>query len=94
MPGLGQQYLPRPQFSLDNPYWRIPEMGFRIEYRPRLSARDFLYATSWEINRRFDVHGANCVRVAMQRSFWVNLRLGKVKNWILQGEGTNEQKAS
>lgn len=58
-PGLGQPLLPRPQFSSNNPYWQRPS-----KLSPPLTARDFLYASMWEINRRFDVHGAACVRAA------------------------------
>lgn len=47
-------------------------------YLPRLNGRDFLYACFWEINKP-DVHGAHLVRQAMQRTFWINLRFGKIQ---------------
>lgn len=78
MSGVGHDLLPRPQFSSDNPLWRIPQVqGLHRQYWPRLSARDFLYATTWEMYRR-DVHGANCVRRAMERTFWINLKYGRI----------------
>lgn len=65
MNGLGQKYLPRPSFSAANPYWRDPRIqGVYKEYQPKLSAQDFMYASTWEIWRRFDVHMAWCVRQA------------------------------
>lgn len=80
MPGVGQELLPlpRPSFSSENPFWRIPQIeGIKKEYRPRLSARTFLYACTWELWRR-DWFGANCVRRAMERTFWLNLRFVKI----------------
>jgi hypothetical protein len=77
MPGMGQKYLPRPQFSSENPYWwgRDDRMTFlRHELRPKPTAKDFLYATTWEIWRR-DVHMANCVRIAVQRTVRINFRV-------------------
>ena len=81
MPGVGQPLLPRPNFSSDNPYWRNPadRWGWvMLEARPKLTAQDFLFATSWEMWRK-DIHGACLVRQAMMRSFWVNMRFSKLK---------------
>lgn len=77
-PGLGQQYLPRPQFSSENPYWYNPAERWPFllpDYRPRMTAQDFLYATTWEIWRR-DTHMANCIRIAMQRTLRINWYMG------------------
>lgn len=41
-------------------------------YRPRLSAKDFLYASIWEISRPYDTHGAYCCRSAMLLTLKVN----------------------
>jgi hypothetical protein len=46
--------LPRPQFSPVNPYWVDPRKFWgwlRPNVRPRLSAIDFLYACTWEMER-------------------------------------------
>lgn len=78
MTGVGQQFLPTPQFSSENPFWKNPAAthGFLSPaYRPRLSAQDFLYATTWEIWRR-DHHMAYCVRVATQNTVNLNWHVG------------------
>jgi hypothetical protein len=68
-----------PTFSSDNPHWPTDRFLFvRPEYRPQLTAHDFLFATTWELWKR-DIHGAYCVRSAMQRSFWINLRCNRLK---------------
>src|SRR5271154_326393 len=77
MSGLGQQFLPKPQFSSVNPYWQDPAKSwgqFASYVRPLLSARDFLYATTWEI-WRWDIHGAFCVRQATIRTVRINTRM-------------------
>lgn len=79
MNGLGQPLLPRPEFSDMNPYWRDPRIkGVYPEYQPRLTAKDFYYASVWEIWRRFDVHMAYCVRQAtvntVRMNWWFDLR--------------------
>jgi hypothetical protein len=80
MPGLGQAFLPKPAFSTDNPYWVDPARYWGwlpSQFWPKLSARDYLYATTWEI-RRWDVHGAYCSREALintikvQWRFWLH----------------------
>jgi hypothetical protein len=74
MPGVGQQFLPKPQFSSANPYWRNPadDWPFLLpDYRPKLSAQDFMFATTWEIWRP-DWHMANLVRIATQRTVRIN----------------------
>ena len=79
-PGLGQPFLPRPQFHSSNPYWIDPAKNFGFmapEYRPRRTAQDFLYATAWELTS-WDVVGACFVREAMQRSFWIGLRVNRL----------------
>lgn len=78
--GLGSQYLPKPQFSTVNPYWQDPRKfwgNIAPEVRPRMSARDFLYATTWEIFR-WDIQGAYCVRSATQLTVRLNFRVGIV----------------
>lgn len=78
MSGVGQQFLPLPKFSSENPYWKDPAETHSFllpDYRPKLSAQDFLYASTWEIWRR-DVHMANCVRVAVQRTVRINWYVG------------------
>lgn len=78
MTGVGQQFLPRPQFSSENPFWFNPaeKWGFLFaDYRPRMTAQDFLYASTWEIWRR-DTHMAYCVRKAVQRTVKINWYMG------------------
>ena len=86
--------LPQPRFQSDNPYWRkISLFPFlREEIRPKLSAMDFLYATSWEIRSR-DIHGASCVRLAMLKSFpaWMDANKALAKS---QQEKRNHAKAA
>src|ERR1700675_2009875 len=79
---LGERWMnyPRPQFSTANPYWQDPRKFFKglaPEALPRLSARDFLYATTWEVWRP-DIHGAYCVRSATQLTVRLNFRIGTV----------------
>lgn len=81
-------FSPTPAFSSFNPYWRPDLFLFvRPEYRPCCTAQDFLYASAYEITAR-DIHGAYCVREAMQRSFWVGLRLNRLK--YIEKEKVNE----
>ena len=66
--GLGythiRQMLPKANFSSQNPYWqRVLIPSVYPEYQPQKSARDFLYATTWELWRE-DVVGACFVRLA------------------------------
>jgi hypothetical protein len=78
MPGMGEKYLPKPQFSASNPYWwgKNDRNTFLLpEFRPRPTARDFLYATTWEIWRP-DWHMAYCIRIAMQRTVRINWHMG------------------
>ena len=78
MGGVGQQFLPHPAFSPENPYWFNPAERYPFlhhDYRPRPTAKDFLYATNWEIWRR-DTHMANCVRIATQRTVNLNWQMG------------------
>lgn len=81
MSGVGQPFLPRPQFHSQNPHWidksRIWSF-MRSGIRPRNTGHDFLYASTWELWQR-DVVGARFVREAMQRSFWINLKFSKLK---------------
>jgi hypothetical protein len=80
-----------PIFDSTNPYWNTERFLFvRPEYRPTFTAHDFLFATTWELWKR-DIHGAYCVRSAMQRSFWVNLRFGRLK--YTEKEKVNEKVA-
>jgi hypothetical protein len=73
-----QNFNPQPNFSSDNPYWKPERFLFVFpEYRPKMNAQDFMYASTWEIYKR-DIHGAACVRTAMQRSFWINLRFSRL----------------
>ncbi len=83
--GLGSQYLPKPIFSTANPYWQDPRKfwgNIAPEIQPKLSARDFLYATTWEI-WRWDVQGAYCVRQATVLTVRIN--------WKLQWRSTIEK---
>lgn len=96
MSGVGQPFLPLPQFSPENPYWRDNRKFWdfiRPEYRPRLSAQDFLYACVWERNRP-DPHMAYCVRTAWTRTKLLEFRLD-VKNQFkkLQEKKHNEKAA-
>lgn len=101
MVGLGQQYmskLPIPKFSSNNPYWKNPAElwgWLRPEYRPRLSARDFLYATTWEIYK-WDVHGAHLVRQATIRTIRINFRFevwASVNRCLAQQREKKDEKA-
>lgn len=74
MSGMGQPLLPTPKFSSDNPYWRIPVIsGLRRDYWQRLSAQDFLRASTWEITRRWDIKLAGQVRreLLMATDLWI-----------------------
>jgi hypothetical protein len=78
MPGVGQQFLPKPQFTSTNPYWwgkNDRNTFLWPEFRPQPTARDFLFATTWEIWHT-DVHMANCVRIAVQRTVRINWHVG------------------
>lgn len=75
--------LPRPSFSSRNPYWqKITFLGVLPQFQPRLSARDFLYATAWEM-AALDLHGAWCVRDATVKSIcfysWLGFVLGQAR---------------
>lgn len=84
MSGLGDNFLPLPQFDRSNPYWRDPRInGVKTEYQPRLSARDFLYATVWESMRRYDWLTAMCVRLATVLTVKVNWYFD-IRNQILE----------
>ena len=72
MPGVCDNFLPKPSFSEDNPYWRSPKNSPHPRLLPRLTGQDFLYASTWEIWRRFDTRGAYCVRDAVVRTVKVN----------------------
>lgn len=78
MNGVGQPFLPNPSFSSANPFWFDPAEKYPFlfhDYRPRPTAHDFLYATTWEIWRR-DTHLAYCIRSAMQRTVKLNWHVG------------------
>lgn len=97
MPGVGQQFLPKPQFSSDNPYW-IPLWKFP---HPKLAAQmkmhtgqDFLYANTWE-RTHMDPHMAYCVRTAMQRTVnisWAFDVQRQIKNLLLNQKETQSAK--
>lgn len=73
---FNQRGLPRPSFSRENPYWRAEAFRWMDpQYRPRLTAVDFLYATTWEISRPFDLHGAYCCKAAMLATYKVNFQV-------------------
>ena len=67
--------LPKPSFSRDNPYWRMRFAFIKPEFRPRLTAQDFLYATVWEINRPFDIVAACYVRKAVLDTYALNFEV-------------------
>lgn len=94
--GLGRPFLPIPYFSLTNPYWANSNKVWdfiRPEFRPRNSARDFLYATTWEL-WRFDVHGAHLVRETIGRSHLFEFRLAVKQQFKdLQKEKKSEKAA-
>ena len=79
--GLGHRYLPRPEFSPNNPYWPDPRKLPHPELAPKLSARDFLYATTWEMWHP-DPHMAYCVRIATIETVRLNTFFG-IRNQIL-----------
>jgi hypothetical protein len=98
---VGTKYLPLPvpRFSTGNPYWPDPReiwRGFKPLFHPRNSARDFLYANVWEMNK-LDPHGAYCVRTATQLTIRIYLRLTVRENvrrlLIQQKEKKNEEAA-
>lgn len=65
---MGQKFMPLPEFSPENPYWFDPakRWGFLLpQYRPRPTAQDFLYASTWEIMHT-DVRATNMIRVGLQ----------------------------
>jgi len=46
--------LPIPIFSRNNAYWQPLQIaGVPPEYTPQLTAQDWAYATTWELNRFF-----------------------------------------
>ena len=69
MPGLGDGFLPRPEFSPENPFWIDYSKTWNFihpDLRPRNNAQSFLYATTWELwGRGFDIHSAYCTRMAL-----------------------------
>ena len=91
MPGIGAKFLPLPRFSPDNPYWVDPSIRWgwlHPQYRPKLTARHFLYASTWETTR-FDPHGAYCVRTAQALTIRVNLRVWlrhDMKEWWIKSK--------
>lgn len=75
---LPSDYSPIPNFSPNNPYWRPKLPGFPLQYQKGPTLLDFLYASAWEMNRRFDVHRAYLVRQAMTRTVRINFTFGKL----------------
>lgn len=75
-PGVGFEHLqammPKANFSPRNPYWQRVHIDKVYPYfQPQKSARDFLYATTWETWHE-DVIGAMFVRQAHKRTLRIN----------------------
>lgn len=87
-----REMLPKAQFSTRNPYWqRVKIPSVYPEYQPQKSARDFLYATTWELWAD-DVVGANFVRTAVRRTVRFNLRISLQKQVIALLDKPKEKK--
>jgi hypothetical protein len=63
--------LPVPMFSQNNPYWQpLRIAGVFPDNQPLLSAQDYFFATTWELNR-FWLQGKLCLLIRrMNELLW------------------------
>jgi hypothetical protein len=99
MPGVGDKLIPKfplPRFSEDNPYWQDPAKWWGWlcpQARPRLTAQDFLYATTWEIYH-LDWWMARMIREETVKAVRVATRQHDYRGLLNKEAGSNAKTAA